>query len=82
MGFASVCQKATEQVLQAVQSDVHCVNLCQLFASQQSTDHIAEGQISAWEKSLNLSYSGVASLKGRSCSTIYLFKRDKTGATN
>lgn len=45
--YVSVCWKATEQVIQVMQSYIRCLNLYQVTAAQQNTDHVGNMQVSA-----------------------------------
>lgn len=63
--YVSVCWKATEQVIQVMQNYVHCLNLYQLTASQQNTDHVANMQVSAQRKNLNMICCGIVFVKDR-----------------
>lgn len=73
----SLCWKATEQVIQVMQNYVHCLNLYQLTASQQNTDHVANVQVSALGKSLNLNCCSIVFLKGMSCTISCLLKHGR-----
>lgn len=53
-----------------------CLNLYQLTASQQNTDHVANMQVTAWEKSSNLNCCNIVFLKGR----MYLYYKLLVGA--
>lgn len=75
--YVSVCWKATEQVIQVMQNYVRCLNLYQLTASQQNTDHAANMQVAAWEKSLNLNCCSIVFLKGRPCTISCLLDRGR-----